>query len=495
MTISIKRFVFLLSCCLGIATFFSGTLFRSSHFSSEPPDDLPPYSGNEQWTALDPMLAPPVDNLAPRQKPLSYAHSQHDYAHPHTVFQPQYETAPSDDSMRWFLNAGAFSNKNGFDRPKYYRTIRTAFVHGEPYVIGRAACGLLIYKYAHGQVVSVSKCDIEFSDKNGWNTEDHWSTIGATVVNDSLYITGRSDCGMHIYKLVDDKVTTLSICEIDFSNENGWEAREHYETIQTSQANGNLFILGRGECGMHIHQTWKDRVYLVNRCLIPFSNANHWDQHKYYSTITTATVMNHIYVLGRTQCGMVVYKTLTGKTVELVSHCEIPWTDESYKGVSEWVSHKYYSTIQAVATNDTVLVFGRNFCGLIVWRVDEKVHKVYGNYFCTIPFSDENGWDQPDHYLTIGATVIDEIVYVYGRNNCGMEVYSFHKSHIYEPVNLVRKCSPILPNIAGWNKQEQYFTIQGIAAPTGVILAARSKCGANLYLFNDKTSGSIVDCI
>lgn len=399
-----------------------------------------------------------------------------------SLHQPQF--APASHLAKPVVGFGEFSDANRWNDTKYYSTIQTVNINGDYYVIARGHCGVMIRKYSNGIITTVSDCDIKFSDQQGWGDEKYYSTIRATAVNGSLYISGRGACGMHIYKLVNDKPKVISLCEIKFADDNGWGEKIYYSTIHTSTANGNLFILGRGSCGMNIYQTWEDKIYVVNICLVPFSDESGWGMEKYDSTINTVSLFDHLYIIGRSSRGIVIYKTLTGKKISLVSVDEIKMSD--YWG---WDYKTYFSTIYAVAGETSFYIFGRGAYGMIVWRFDGL--PLTRISFNAIPFTDSFGWGSPEYYTTIGASVVDEVLYVYGRSSCGMHVYTLTP---FGDTKHISRCFPKLDDDGNWNRHEYYSTIQGMTG-NGLVLTVRGPCGISIFEQSGSSVNKIVDCM
>lgn len=380
-------------------------------------------------------------------------------------------------------NQNLFADSKGWGSTKYFSTVQIVTVGDEYFFVGRGVCGLYIYKYSEGELTAVNSCGIKFADSNGWGDADHYSTIKATAVGGSLYISGRGYCGMHIYKLVGNDVQLISMCEVPFSDSEGWNKPEYYSTIQAGAANGNFYVFGRGKCGIEIYQMWKDNIYLVNKCLIPLSDELGWNRKEYYSTITSVVLYNEVYVIGRSACGIVVYKTLAGKKVMPVNICIIPLADKY-----GWAKEKYYTTIRAVADDHSVWIVGRGWYGLEVYRlVGSEVTAVnkYG-----IEWSDPKGWGDLSNYATIGAAVARNVLYIYARANCGMTIYTMREDG--SPLH-VRDCEPLWADSKGWSSSKYFSTIQGTGG-NGLVLSARGPCGMLAYELNESSIVPILKC-
>lgn len=385
-------------------------------------------------------------------------------------YQPVWAPFPGVLSRAEIIYLEIFGDDNGWNQYVYYSTIQVVYMNGDYYFIVRSYCGIGIIKFSDGVLSLVNNCDIEFNNISGWGRIQYYSTIRATVAGDSLYISGRGACGMHIYKLVGSKPVLISLCEIEFSDELGWDAERYYSTIQTSAANNNLFIIGRGPCGMYIYQTWEDKVYEVNRCVIEFSDERGWFQPEYYSTIKSVVLYGEIYIYGRYIDGLIIYKTLKGKEIALISEREIGWSD-----ASGWNQEQYYSTIQATAANHSIYITARGPHGMIVYQLVSGSVSLFNDD--NHHFTDEDGWCNETYYKTIGAKVVSDELYIYGRGPCGMDYFSFASNGSALPIH---NCYAEWSDSAGWNKPEYYRTIHGLLAD-GLAIWGRYKDG--MYLF------------
>lgn len=178
-----------------------------------------------------------------------------------------------------------------------------------------------------------------------------------------------------------------------------------------------------------MYLTWEGKIYPASRCDIPFSDSLGWNKAEHYSTITSTVLYGQIYVIGRAHCGIVIYRTLPQNKVELVSHCQIPWSNDV-----GWSSEKYYSTISAAADSNSVWISGRENGGMLVYRVIDKTPYMISSH--DIPWTNNGGWDNKNRYSTIGSIVVNNVLYIYGRDACGMTVYEVSGEGIAQPVNI-----------------------------------------------------------
>lgn len=366
-----------------------------------------------------------------------------------------------------------FSNAAGWNWESLYTTLHTVTSNGLYYVLGRGACGMRVMKVGQdGTIITVNDCGIPFSNDNGWSVNSYFSTIRVTVLNDVIYVTGRGNCGLYIYKIVDDTPELVNECEIKFSDENGWNVEKYYSTLRVVAANGELYISARGSCGMYVFKLYEDQIHTVNVCKIPFSDETGWNSTKYYATIRTVTLAGHVYVLARGSQGMVIYRTIAGGEVELVSDGDIDFSDDKW-----WDSACYYETIRAVAdeSSSALYVLGRASCGMVIYRVfEDKVTLISS---CQIEFFDFYGWTSVNQYETIGAIVIDKVLYVYGRDACGVKVYRVTDGE----ATLVSDCQIEFSNGKWWDLVKYYSSIQGVQGVSGLAISGRSTCGVTIY--------------
>lgn len=381
-------------------------------------------------------------------------------------------------------SSSVFSDTSGFSHEKYYATIQTLALNNSYYILGRGSCGMHIRKVSQNGVETVNDCEIPFSDSEGWDKKEYYSTISAVVANGHIYVVGRGSCGMHIWKLVGEKAVNISSCEIPFSDSSGWSDEKHYSTIQVAEANENVYIIGRGSCGMHIYQTWDDEVYEVDKCGIAMSDDNGWAERKYYSTIRTAVVYNEVHIIGRGACGMIIWKVLSEKRVEHVNSCSIPFSD-----AEGWGEPEFYTTIYAVADDTGIFITGRGECGMHIYKLIDSTTNAVN--LCGIQFGDRFGWKRFTYYSSIGAVVANNDLYIYGRGTCGMLVYKLYDGKHAEAVGL---CEILLGDRKGWSKLEHFSTVQGIAGK-GLVISARGSCGMFIFEQQDTSVHTVGKCI
>lgn len=397
-----------------------------------------------------------------------FAHLDDSSSH---VFRTGFSTNAAWTSIR--SRTEGFSNAAGWNWESLYTTLHTVVSNGLYYVLGRGACGMRVMKVGQdGTIVTVNDCGIPFSNENGWSEKSYFSTIRVTVLNDVIYVIGRGHCGLYIYKIVDDTPELVNECEIKFSDEDGWNVDKYYSTLRVVAANGELYISARGSCGMYMFKLYEDQIHTVNVCKIPFSDETGWDSTKYYATIRTVALAGHVYVLARGSQGMIIYRTIAGGEIELISTGNIDFSDDKW-----WDSACYYETILAVAdeSSSSLYVMGRASCGMVIYRLFENTISLISS--CQVEFFDFYGWSSVNQYGTIGAIVIDKVLYVYGRDACGMKVYSVSDGE----ASLVSDCQIEFSNGKWWDLVKYYSSIQGVQGVSGLAISGRSTCGVTIF--------------
>lgn len=382
----------------------------------------------------------------------------------------------NNDGSQFYSNdfgAGSpysFSNDDKWTREDQFSTITTVTVNGEYFIIGRGSCGIRIVKVGNNGVELVNDCDIPFSNEKHWDRRSSYETISAEVVNGHIYIVGRGSCGMLIYKVVGNSVENISSCEIPFSDMYNWDKERYYRTIQTAATSKELYVIGRGVCGMHIFKVSQDKVHKMNSCDIPFSDFSGWSKASFYETITSAVFNNEVYVMGRNPHGMVVYRTTGDSKVEMVSNEEIPFSNGN-----EWNEESHYETIQAHADSEGIFVLGRARSGIVVYKLVNGNSKIFSN--SDIVFSDGRGWGKHSKYSTIGSAVVHDDLYVWGLESCGMKIYKVSKSG----AELVSDCIIPFSQSNFFDRSSCYRTVRGAASQNGLVITGRAYCGMSVY--------------
>ncbi|MCA8968356.1 MAG: VCBS repeat-containing protein [Planctomycetes bacterium] len=151
------------------------------------------------------------------------------------------------DGSKWQQMPGSvpFSDAAGFDKPQYYETIQTADLDGDgrAEVLGRAAGGLLVYRF-HGTAWIRLSATINISDALGFDRPEYYGTLQAADIDgdgtDEVLI--RFATGMFAYRYSNGAFTQLAGIGL-LSNANRFDLVQNWRTIQCADLDGD----GRSE--------------------------------------------------------------------------------------------------------------------------------------------------------------------------------------------------------------------------------------------------------
>jgi hypothetical protein len=157
------------------------------------------------------------------------------------------------------------SDANGWDQPKHYSSIQAVDVDGRPgaELVARAADGMHVYHYEHGSWTSLPTLT-ELSDANGWDQPRYNRTIQLADVDGrpgaELIARGREGIRVWHYNPKEECWTRLGTTMrpdiASMSDANGWNLPQRYLTIQTGQIDGapGAELIGRSDTGI---ETWR----------------------------------------------------------------------------------------------------------------------------------------------------------------------------------------------------------------------------------------------
>ena len=276
-------------------------------------------------------------------------------------------------------------------------------------VTGRTNRGVEIYRVLGGEWEWLGTCE-RFKDPN-WKPAEYYSTIQTAVVDNALYLLGRSSHGVEVYRWAGDRWSdNLGTCE-RFKDPN-WKPAEYYSTIQTAVVDNALYLLGRGSHGVELYRWegngWSDNLGTCER----FKDPN-WKPAEYYGTIQTAVVDNALYLLGRSSHGVEVYRWAGDRWSGNLGTCA------RFKDPN-WKPAEYYSTIQTAVVDNALYLLGRSSHGVELYRWEGD--RWSGNLGTCARFKDPN-WKPAEYYSTIQTAVVDNALYLLGRSSHGVELY------------------------------------------------------------------------
>jgi hypothetical protein len=219
----------------------------------------------------------------------------------------------SDGSHAQVASLSALSDGNGWGKPECYSTILYADLSGagSDMLIGRGSDGIHIWDYYQKSPPTENFDDITaqltgtgpaWTDANGWNLPQYYETIQAAYLGldrGNASLVGRGKNGIEVWNIDTGQWTQLTFTTPVLTDTQGWDKPEYYSTIQFADIDGDGIeeLLARGPQGL---QAWKlqdngDQTYTW--VALPngpdWSDANGWNQVQYYSSIQTATVLQN----------------------------------------------------------------------------------------------------------------------------------------------------------------------------------------------------------
>ena len=261
--------------------------------------------------------------------------------------------------------------------------------------------GLFIIAFTDADGSPTRLVETNFSDAKGWNRQQYYSTIRYADINGDgkSDICGRGTAGVYCAISDGTKFQNFALWLNNFSDANHWDQPQYYSTISFPDLNGDgkVDICGRGGAGVYCALSNGGGFQNFALWMKDFSDANHWDQPQYYSTITFADVNGDgkADVCGRGAAG--VYCALsTGSGFGKATLWETTFSD-----ANSWDKEQYYSTIRFVDVNND----GRaDLCGRGALGIYCALSNGSGfgkPTLWNVKFSDANHWDQSEYYSTI----------------------------------------------------------------------------------------------
>ncbi len=263
-----------------------------------------------------------------------------------------------------------FSDGNRWNVPAAYSTIRFPDVAGDVRsdVCGRRDDGVwCAVDNGTGALTNVLKWNAVFTDANGWSNSAYYSTIQFPDLNHDgkADICGRGPnapstlapgvwCGLSNGS---NSFGTLTLWNNNFSDANGWSAPQYGSTMQFPDLNHdrNADNCARGilgvYCALNTGSSFNSGAVSLWSGL--FSDTNHWDSARYYSTIHFPDLNgdNNADVCGRgpDSTGAVrVWCALSNGANGFGT--PVAWNTTF--GDAAWDQQSYYSTIQFVDVNN-----------------------------------------------------------------------------------------------------------------------------------------------
>lgn len=194
------------------------------------------------------------------------------------------------------MSTTSFANANGWDDVTNYATLRMGDVTGDGKadICARANSGM-VCKASTGDGLDALFRGPELSDASGWDKARYYSTIRLADVNGDgkADICARAAAGWRCY-LSEGASFGAAIAGAFFRNEDGFDAPSHYGTIRMADIDGDgrVDVCARSSGGVECHRllvdssgtaTWSEAIVGP-----PWSNAAGFQAVEYWSTLRFA---------------------------------------------------------------------------------------------------------------------------------------------------------------------------------------------------------------
>ena len=328
-----------------------------------------------------------------------------------------------------------------WDQPQYYTTIQFADIDGDGQaeLVARGHNGIQVWHYdsrsdrwkelaSSGPFADSSRGG---ADAVRWEQPQYYTTIHLADIDGDGHaeLVGRGPDGLHLYSYEKKSHRWSELPSIaDLSDGNGWDQPKYYSTIRVADVDGRpgSELIARGPDGLHVYHydrgNWSSLPPIAD-----LSDANGWDQLKHYSSIRVADVDGRAgaEVIARGSDGMHVYHYEKGNWTSLPTLTEL-------SDANGWDQPQYNHTIQLADVDGRpgaeLIARGRD--GVRVWHYNPKAECWTTMRPQIASMSDANGWNLPQHYLTIQAANVDgkpgaELI---GRSAIGIETWRFNST-------------------------------------------------------------------
>ncbi len=373
---------------------------------------------------------------------------------------PTLVDAQQNDNISWSLTPWstlstdfpALSNSAGWTDPDNYETIQALSINDELHLLARSDNGIYTYKWDGNNWITLAEKTPRLSNNKGWDDPANYRTIQALQTGDSLYLLGRGDSGIYLYRWFENEWSLLTASNPTWSDENGWADPSNYETIQALDVGGTLHLVARANEGIIVLK-WSNNAWTKpTQDTLAWSDTAGWDKPSNYKTIQALEVDGALHIVARGNFGIKVVKLEKGKWITLAEG--IPkWSNRS-----GWNDAPNYETIQALVVDDILHLVGRGNQGLMVVRWDNGSWiRLEGGM---LDWSDSEGWADAANFKTIQALEVDQQLYIVARSNTGILVSRWNNSDS-KWISLASG-SPAWTDKSGWADESYYGTIRAV---------------------------------
>ncbi len=370
-----------------------------------------------------------------------------------------------------------WSDAGGWDDLTNFSTIQAVSAGDDLYLLARSNSGMttLRYKAKSNKWLPVASNDPLWSDENGWDDLSNYSTIQAVGAGNELYLIARSNFGMitRRYDATVDRWKNLAVDDLPFSDSTQWKNQSNYSTIQAIGVGEDLYMLGRSKSGMNTlrYNPKSDQWDEVASNDPMWSDDNGWDDLSNSDTIQAVSTGQDLYLFARANSGMISlrFDRDTDRWVLIASN-NPSWSDKN-----GWADLANYSTIQAVAADGNLYMLARSNSGMITLKYSSDS----GSWDTLSPdypgWSDKTGWSDYTNYSTIQAVTTGNELYLLARSNYGITTLRYNSDS--DRWENIAANDPRWSDYAGWNEFSKYSTIQTVVFNGKLFLIARDKEG------------------
>jgi len=193
-----------------------------------------------------------------------------------------------------------FSDANGWNSdPSFWKTIRFIDVNGDGKadVCGRGYLGIYCALSDGTSFGQATLWSAQYGNPNNWQSDpSYWSTIQFADINGDgkMDVCGRAAAGMVCAVSNGQQFVNLAVWTTQFSDANGWNQPQYYSTIQFADIDGDrkADVCGRGSggvyCGRSTGTSFGSDVFTLGASA--FSDGNGWNAQEYYQTIRVVDV-------------------------------------------------------------------------------------------------------------------------------------------------------------------------------------------------------------
>lgn len=169
-------------------------------------------------------------------------------------------TFPLTAAGRPFFQVPDMSNANGWNRPEYESTVMLGRLEGNGGgldLCARGIGGVMCHFNAGNNTMTRGPLIANFSDANGWNRPEYYSTLAMVDVNNDqrMDICGRGNAGIFcaIYDHTTRTFRAPTLWTSQFSDARGWSDPRYYTSIRFGDVNadGRADVCGRGRDGVY----------------------------------------------------------------------------------------------------------------------------------------------------------------------------------------------------------------------------------------------------